>query len=43
MEYALLMEFVKWCEDNNYTEWMGYLGKAEKVKKKWCFSQKQIL
>jgi hypothetical protein len=31
MEYALLMEFVKWCEDNHYTEWMGYLGKAEKV------------
>ena len=31
MEYALLMEFVKWCEDNDYTEWMGYLGKAEKI------------
>ena len=27
----LLLEFVKWCEKTERTEWMGYHGMAEKV------------
>jgi hypothetical protein len=31
MDYILLLEFVRWCEENEKTEWMGYNGMAEKV------------
>lgn len=29
--YGILMDFIAWCENNDYTEWMGYYGKAEKI------------
>ena len=27
--YTIIMEFIKWCEDNNDTEWMGYYNTAQ--------------
>ncbi len=28
-------KFVRWCEDNDYTEWMGYLNGFDNVYKRY--------
>lgn len=43
MEYVLLIEYTKWCEDNSDIEWMGYYNTADdRVSRflKWKYSKK---